>query len=199
MEYQRKRAAKQLSLGVAYRGVEMGEVDTLINLLETSRVSFDHSVTGLMPAQWTFKPAPDRWSIFEVTEHIASVETGTCRLMSGRLFSRPATEQQKAETQGKDEQIVARLRDRSRPMEAPELVRPTGRWPSPAGAIETFQETREQMIALLRSVPHNLRDYCAPHPLMGTLDGYQWVVFVVAHLDRHIVQVDEIKRTPGFP
>lgn len=199
MDYQGKSAAMQLSWGVAYGGLKMGEVDTLIDLLDHSRASFDRAVTGLMPAQWTFKPGPSRWSIFEVTEHVATVETGTARLMSGRLFAVPATEQQKAETRGKDELVVKAMKDRGRPMEAPELVRPSGRWPSPAGAVAAFQESRDRIIALLSRLPGNLRDYCAPHPMLGTLDGYQWVLFTATHLDRHIEQIAEIKVTPGFP
>ena len=177
----------------------MSEVDTLIDLLKSSRDVFDHSLSGLMPAQWTFKPGPARWSIFEVTEHVATVESGTAQLMSGRLFARPATDQQKAEIRGKDELIVKAMKDRGRPMEAPEFVRPSGRWPSPAGAVAAFQESRDRMVALLSRLPGNLRDYCAPHPMLGTLDGYQWVLFAVKHLDRHIEQIEEIKVTPGFP
>jgi hypothetical protein len=177
----------------------MGEVDTLIKMLSGSRDAFDFALTGMMPPQWTFKPAPGRWSIFEVTEHVATVESGTAQLMSGRLFARPATEQQKAETRGKDEVIVKAMKDRSRPMEAPELLRPSGRWPSPAGAVAAFQDSRERMIGLLSRAPGNLRDYCAPHPLLGTLDGQQWILFVVTHLERHIEQIAEIKVTPGFP
>lgn len=177
----------------------MGEVETLIGLLNQSRESYNHSVAGLMPAQWTFKPGPTRWSIFEVTEHLATVETGTGQLLTGRLFARPATEQQKAEVKGKDEVVLRVLRDRSRPMEAPESLRPTGRWASPAAAVAAFAEARDRLLALLGNLPGNLRDYCAPHPLLRTLDGYQWMLFVVAHLERHTEQIGEIKTTPGFP
>ncbi len=33
------------------------------------------SVAGLTASQWEFKPAPDRWSVAEVLEHIILVET----------------------------------------------------------------------------------------------------------------------------
>jgi hypothetical protein len=29
---------------------------------------------GLSDAQWKFKPAPDRWSIAEIVEHVAAVQ-----------------------------------------------------------------------------------------------------------------------------
>ena len=34
------------------------------------------AVASLSPAQWTFKPAPDRWSIVECVEHVALAEFG---------------------------------------------------------------------------------------------------------------------------
>jgi len=177
----------------------MREVDALLKLLQDSRDTFDHALTGLMPAQWTFKPGPTRWSIFEVTEHVATVETGAAQLVSGRLIARPATEAQKAEARGKDTLIVETMKDRRQPMEAPEFVRPSGRWPSPAAAVAAFQESRDRMTALLDRFPGNLRDYCAPHTILGTLDGYQWMLFVGTHLERHTEQIEEIKVTPGFP
>ena len=177
----------------------MSEVDALVELLQGTRVAFDHALAGLMPAQWTFKPGPTRWSILEVVEHVATVETGAAQLVSGRLISRPATEQQKAEASGKDAVIVQAMKDRRRAMEAPEFVRPSGRWPAPAGAVAAFQESRDRMITLLDRLSGNLRDYCAPHAILGTLDGYQWMLFVGTHLERHTEQIAEIKVTPGFP
>ncbi|MEP7326606.1 MAG: DinB family protein [Gemmatimonadota bacterium] len=177
----------------------MGEVETLIELLTGTRDTFDHALAGLSPAQWTFKPGPTRWSIFEVTEHVATVESDAVQMVSGRLLAHPATEPQKAEVRGKDELILRAMKDRSRPREAPELLRPSGRWPSPAAAVAAFQESRERMLALLNRLPGHLRDYCAPHPILGMLDGYQWMLFVGTHLGRHTEQLAEIKVTPGFP
>ena len=44
------------------------------HLMQT-RDSLLESVSGLSAAQWEFKPAPDRWSIAEVLEHIILIET----------------------------------------------------------------------------------------------------------------------------
>jgi len=180
-------------------GFEMGEVEELVALLRETRDAFDHALVGMMPAQWTFKPGPTRWSVFEVVEHVATVETGAAQLVSGRLIARPATEKEKAEARGKDLVIVQAMKDRGRPMEAPEFVRPSGRWPSPAAAVAAFQESRDRMIALLGRLAGNLRDYCAPHAILGILDGYQWMLFVGTHLARHTEQIAENKATPGFP
>jgi hypothetical protein len=171
----------------------------LVTLLEKSRSAFSRTLIGMMPPQWTWKPATDRWNIFEITEHLATVETGVARLAAGRLFSVPASEQQKTETRGKDQKIVAALRDRTRPMEAPESMRPAGRWPAPADAFAAFEDSRNRIIQVVRRPPGDLRNYCFPHPILGILDGYQWMLFLGSHLERHIQQIEEIRKTAGFP
>jgi hypothetical protein len=91
------------------------------------------------------------------------------------------------------------MRDRSRRRDAPDAVRPTGRWPTPAEAIAAFDQTRTDTIRTLEKETRDLRDYCAAHPGLKMLDGYQWVLFVIAHTERHREQIAEIKAEPGFP
>jgi hypothetical protein len=51
-----------------------GERDQALRMLAKSRQGFLKATEGLSPAQWTFKPAPDRWSIQECAEHIVILE-----------------------------------------------------------------------------------------------------------------------------
>ena len=39
----------------------------------------------------------------------------------------------------------------------------------------------------------------APHPEMGVMDGYQWLLLIAAHCERHTAQILEIKAMPGYP
>ena len=45
-----------------------------VKYLETTKQGVIDATAGLSEAQWNFKPAPDRWSVAEVTEHIAAAE-----------------------------------------------------------------------------------------------------------------------------
>src|SRR5580658_2717257 len=51
------------------------EREAALKQFETTRDNFIKSIAGLSPAQWTFKPAPDRWSVAEVAEHITLSES----------------------------------------------------------------------------------------------------------------------------
>ena len=46
------------------------ERDAALSQLQRTHDAFVKSISGLSIKQWTFKPAPDRWSVAEVAEHI---------------------------------------------------------------------------------------------------------------------------------
>ncbi len=180
-------------------------MQTLIAHLDTSRNELLSELQDLSAAQWTSKPAEDRWSILEVLEHIATVEMGIFSLLSQKLFEAPATAEQKQQAAGKDAIIMDTMKDRVTRRVAPSFTAPKGRWASPSDALAAFDQTRSRIIQLLQQETRNLRDYCAPHPAFKTLDGYQWVLFMIVHSDRHREQIREIKaearsqRTPPPP
>ena len=45
----------------------------------------------------------------------------------------------------------------------------------------------------MRETSDALRDRFAPHPFAGMIDGYQWILFLAAHTDRHAAQIEEIR------
>src|SRR6202007_2463333 len=56
------------------QSVTQADRDKALAYLESTRQGVVDATQGLSPAQWNFKPAPDRWSVAEVTEHIAAAE-----------------------------------------------------------------------------------------------------------------------------
>jgi hypothetical protein len=51
------------------------ERESALKSFQATRDNFLNRSPGLSPKQWTFKPAPDRWSVAEVSEHIAVSES----------------------------------------------------------------------------------------------------------------------------
>src|SRR5713101_1048370 len=49
--------------------VTQAEKDKALQYLETTKKGVLEATKGLSEAQWNFKPAPDRWSVAQVTEH----------------------------------------------------------------------------------------------------------------------------------
>lgn len=166
--------------------------------LHASRKTFLDSVAGLSEAQWNFKPDANTWSIAECAEHIAVSEDKIFELIE-QLMKSPADPSKKQEVQGKDELVLKAIADRSQKFKAPEMLVPTHRWPTQSALIDHFKESRDRTIAYVRDTPDDLRSHFMPHPVMKTLDGYQWVLLLSAHTGRHTAQLNEVKTNPNFP
>ena len=51
----------------------------------------------------------------------------------------------------------------------------------------------------VRTTNDDLRDHFGPHPMLGTMDAYQWILLISAHSERHTKQIEEVKADPNFP
>jgi len=166
---------------------------------QTTRDNFLKSIAGLSQKQWTFKPAPDRWSVAEVAEHIAVSESTLSGLVQQRIMQSPAAPEKREQVKGKDQMILERLPDRSHKAQAPEFLRPTGRWATEADLTKAFEDSRKATMDYIRTTNDDLRDHFFDHPVFGTLDGYQWLLLISGHSARHTEQIDEVKADPNFP
>jgi hypothetical protein len=175
------------------------EREAAIKQFETTRDNFLKSVAGLSPKQWTFKPAPDRWSVAEVAEHITVSEGTLLGLVQTQVMQSPADPAKREQVKGKDQLIMTKVPDRSHKAQAPEFLKPTGRWASEADLVTEFDARRAATIEYIRTTNDDLRDHFFDHPVFGTLDGYQWLLLITTHSARHTAQIEEVKADPNFP
>jgi hypothetical protein len=47
--------------------------------------------------------------------------------------------------------------------------------------------------------PYDLTQLKYPHPFLGELDMYQWILIAGGHEGRHVAQIKRIKSEAGFP
>src|ERR1700691_140499 len=175
------------------------EREFALKYLQTTHDKFLQSIAGLSQKQWTFKPGPDRWSVAEVAEHIAVSESGIFGLVQKQLMTSPAAPEKREQVKGKDEIVMQRIPDRSHKAQAPEFLRPTGRWATEAALTQAFEESRKATMDYVRTTNDDLRDHFFDHPALGTMDGYQWLLLISAHSERHTAQIEEVKADPNFP
>jgi uncharacterized damage-inducible protein DinB len=167
--------------------------------LQTTHDKFLQSIAGLSQKQWTFKPGPDRWSVAEVAEHITVSESTILGLIQKQVMASPAAPEKREQVKGKDEMILQRMPDRSHKAQAPEFLRPTGRWLTEADVTKAFEESRKVTMDYVRTTNDDLRDHFFDHPVFGTMDGYQWLLLLSSHSARHTAQIEEVKADPNFP
>lgn len=175
------------------------ERDTAVQLLRNSRTLFLDAVSGLTSPQAAFRAAGDSWSVADISEHLATFEGRLTGWME--KFDRlPASERPAADNpEGKDAKIVRIVASRGRKVQAPEQVRPTGRFSSLDDAVASFTSARDANIATVAEQNVDFRAKALPHPFLGPLDLYQWFLFAAAHAERHTKQILEVKADPGFP
>lgn len=171
--------------------------DAGVKYLEETRGKFLASINGVSEAQWTFKPAPDRWSIAEVAEHIAVSETLILKLVTDQIMKLPKAPA--GEARPADAKIIEMITDRSAKAQAPEILRPTNRWSTRAALTTDFEAARQRTIEYVKTTQDDLRGHSMPHPVMKTIDGYQWVLLLAAHSARHTAQIEEVKAAAGYP
>ena len=171
--------------------------DRALQYLESTRQGVLDATAGLSQAQWSFKPAPDRWSVAEVVEHIAAAEDYLMGMVTSQVMkapARPAGEDVKAI----DDMVVATIPDRSQKKQAPEPLKPTNRFGTPQGSLKHFTDARAQTEAFLKT-HDDLREHAIDSPMGKKLDGYEWLLFVAGHSERHTKQINEVKADPNFP
>ena len=167
--------------------------------LQTTHDAFLQAISGLSEKQWRFKPAPDRWSIAEVSEHIAVSESMIFGFLQTKIMQGPPTPEKRAEVKATDAQILMMVPDRSRKVQAPEFLKPTGRFATHDDTVKAFEQARQATMDYVKTTNDDLRDHFGPHPLLGTLDAYQWILLISAHSERHTKQIEEVKADPNFP
>jgi len=172
------------------------EKDKALLYLETTRKGVLEATKGLSAAQWNFKPAPDRWSVAQVVEHIAAAEDFLRSVTKEKVMQGPAGEPSR-DVKKTDDAVLAMVPDRTHKAQAPEPLLPTNRFGSPEASIKHFVESRAATEDFLKTTP-GLREHVADSPL-GKLDGYESILFIAAHSERHTKQINEVKADPNFP
>jgi hypothetical protein len=159
---------------------------------------------GLSEAQWSFKPAPDCWSIAEVLEHVVAVQEFVMGPVRAELVPAPASAVHR-DYQQVDGIVINKLPVRLNKFKGPEAVRPSGQW-TPAESAVRLLRNYELLTEYIESTP-DLRQIVRESPPLKAvtngefqfMDGYQWVLAAGAHTERHAKQILEIKADPDFP
>jgi uncharacterized damage-inducible protein DinB len=173
------------------------ERDVALKHLAETRQKFLDSIATLTDAQWTFKAGADRWSIAEVAEHIAISESTILQLIREKIMSAPAAPPDAARPP--DEKVIASVADRSERFQAPEFLRPTNRWSTRDALEKDFIAARQVTVEYVKTTTDDMRAHAAPHPVLKTLDAYQWLLLLSAHTARHTAQIEEVKTSAGYP
>lgn len=177
--------------------LSQADKDKGVQYLEQTREGVVAAAKGLSDAQLKFKAAPDRWSISEVLEHIALGEDYIFQNITNNIMKAPAGPADR-DTAKIDALILSALPDRSQKRQAPGPLVPTGRWTA-SEALDHFVKSRAKSIEFLQSTPDLRAHASAENPFKQPLDGFDWLLFLAGHSERHTKQILEVRADPNFP
>lgn len=170
-----------------------------IKYLRHTQKLFKDAVKGLSEEQLKWKPAPDKWSVFEVSEHIALAEVFLFDLINGAVMKAPANATKTSSVS--IEAIMQKVPDRTNKFQAPEPIRPDkSPWTTMDATMDAFKVRRENTINFVDKGNDDMREHFMMNPgFNAELDAYQWIFFLSAHTERHVKQILEVKANPNFP
>ena len=178
--------------------LSQADLDRGLQYLETTKKNIVDATRGLSAAQWNFKPSPFKWSVAQVMEHIAASEDLLRQIAEGQIKQAPPGPGPERDLKQTDNKVLELVPDRSRKFQAPEQLRPRNQFGSPEASLKHFLESRAKTVELLKNTP-DLRGHVADSGLLGKVDGFERILFVAAHSERHTKQLLEVKADPNFP
>ncbi len=165
----------------------------LFAYLNVRRTALREAVDLVPEAQRNTRPDADRWSVAEVLEHLALVEARFKTMIGDRLAeAKAAGLAREAETSAiTGTYNPAPMLDRSDKHQAPDVVVPkAAEWQAAWKKLDAVRQTfldvyrAGEGLALGAVEMH--------HPRLGTMNLYQWGLWLGAHESRHTEQVREI-------
>jgi len=157
----------------------------VLRWLEESRQEFYAAIEGLTGEQWKWKPAPERWSVGETAEHIVLAEAALFANVQ-KAIARPSNPDWEEKTKGKTEFIERVMAPRLGKAQAPEPLVPAAGL-TQAQVRERFEKQRAAVVKFAAETGIALKQHTTEHPfpVFGTLNAYQWLIYVPLHTMRH--------------
>jgi hypothetical protein len=163
----------------------------VMDYVEEKRKELVESFAGVPRDKLGRRLAPEAWSVAEIVEHLRLVESGVAKLVSKRAAQSRAS----GSEEEKSSESVMPSFDRHRAaldaitLQSPEAVRPRP-GVDIADALAGLESSRQALREAATSASDiALGEIRHPHPILGELDLYQWLIFVGSHEERHSKQI----------
>lgn len=150
-------------------------------------------LAGLSEAQTQWRAAENKWSIADVVAHLAIAEPQYWDQVK-QSMAKPVEEGFKPKAT--DAGVLWYGIDRTQRNKTAEARTPHGEYKTASDAHAAFQKLRSEITAFVQSTPEDLR---GRRFLTSEMDVYQWLLMITSHSQRHILQIREVKASPGFP
>lgn len=167
-------------------------ISELLQYLDEQRAVLHAAVASVPADHHRTAPGEGRWSVANVLEHLAMVETRIATMLRPKIAEARAAEPSSVAASAAAPLDMARLIDRTRKIQSPPTSQPSGALDTTAAlaALEQSRAAMRETVLAAEGAP--LQAVVAPHPVFGPLDLGGWIRFVGGHEARHAAQIREI-------
>lgn len=145
---------------------------------------------SLPPDRRGVRTDPARWSPAEVVKHLAMVDRRITQRLAALVAEARALPPETDTSPLLPNPVIARVKNRESRFRTGQASEPVDA--DPDRVWEELMETRRALVDVLAGADGvALSAVSAPHPALGTFNGYEWVMFVGAHAARHADQIRE--------
>jgi uncharacterized damage-inducible protein DinB len=166
---------------------------------ERAQARFKAAVSNLTEEQANFRPDENQWTIAEIVEHVSIVNDGFLRLTHKLLKEAESAPMPPRDDLNLGHTSLDENGQQQGPFQAPERVRPRGdariedSLAKMRASLDGLSEIRSRLEAI------DLSEQKFPHPFLGAINAYQWMVLQGEHEDRHRGQIERLKAAAGYP
>jgi uncharacterized damage-inducible protein DinB len=166
----------------------------VLEFAERARLALLDLISPLASDQWEARGATGGWRVREVVGHLHLVEDSSVRALF-RAFRTARDADLASET--KSESVLSsldwsRLSEVVQPVHAPPFTTPSDE-PTAAVLLTRLEHSRAGLRKWAAEADgFALAAVTFPHPALGKLNLYQWVLMIGQHERRHITQIERI-------
>lgn len=169
----------------------------IMEYLEETEEALIEVTEDLSEEQMQYKPDAESWSIAEIIEHINMVENSMKSMINNKMNS--DSERENIEVKMTDDQVIQLITNRSQKFKTQNQFEPTGEYTTADDAIKAFIDQRENITDWIKDSNTDMRSVVITDFPFGPVDGYQTLLFMAGHTERHTAQIEEVKASPDFP
>jgi DinB superfamily len=180
----------QIGGGVSAAPLTGQERQRLISHLEMTASWLFDEVSGLSPAQLTYRRAPESWTILEVIDHLVVVGPIYWEDLQAALKAPGGQKSPASDADILWYGIDRTNREKAIPSEVPKGLRDL------RSGLDTHRKLHARLVEYVKTTKDDLRGHIVERQ---RCDAYQWALLISTHEQRHILQIREIKADPNFP
>jgi DinB superfamily len=166
-------------------------LNEIIDKLNSQRQHLLDTVDNFSDQEMVTSPEPNRWSPSEILHHLYLTETQMTILLEKQIARGikkgigPDSETHSVLT-SLDKYNIATPKTK---LKAPTRSEPQPNLPKNE-IIKMLSTSRQNLLNTIENASNtNLSLLFFPHPMMGKLNMYQWLIFIGQHEDRHRAQI----------